>query len=82
MAMHRRRRFQDGDFVGGLIMVGIGTYFLLREFGYLWPLHKFWPVILIIIGIALIAGSIRSGGRRPGAGFPDSHDLPPPAEPK
>lgn len=40
----------------GLILVGIGLIFLLRNLGVLWWLDwgRFWPIILIIVGAAIL----------------------------
>ena len=46
----------------GLGLVGIGGYFLLREFFPFWfswiPL---WPLVLILLGLVLLTGGIRRG---------------------
>ena len=68
---------REGTLIGGLILVGIGIYFLLWEFGYLPGLHKFWPVILIIVGLSLILGHIRSPWRSRGKEKPFDDDSPP-----
>ncbi|MDD2353393.1 MAG: PspC domain-containing protein [Atribacterota bacterium] len=39
---------------GGLILIFIGLFFLLRSFFPRFILVKFWPVILVVIGIVLI----------------------------
>ena len=44
--------------VGAYVLIALGTYFLLRKQGWLpdvGPLvTEWWPVILIIIGVAMI----------------------------
>jgi len=47
------------DFTPGIILIGLGTYFLLRNLGIIGfisfrYLFQFWPVVLIIAGINLI----------------------------
>lgn len=47
--------------IGALILIGIGTIFLLNNLGFLpldvWQnLWRFWPAILILIGLQLILG--------------------------
>lgn len=65
---------KEGSLVGGLILVGIGTYFLLRELGILTVgLGRLWPVILIIVGVALIIGHFHESRH--------SHRIGPPAPP-
>jgi phage shock protein C len=50
--------------IGGLILVFLGSYFLLDEFNFFpnwFDFHKMWPIIFIIPGILLIlkAGKTR-----------------------
>jgi uncharacterized membrane protein len=53
---HRR------DLLGGLVLVAIGVFLLLRNLGYIPPtVDQWWPVILIVIGLALVFS-------RPGVG--------------
>lgn len=43
---------------GPLILIVIGLLFLLRNFGYSFPLHsiaKFWPLLLVVIGLVRLA---------------------------
>jgi len=47
-----------GGMVSGIILTGIGVLFLLQNFGFLEFSHS-WPLILIVIGLALILGSPR-----------------------
>jgi len=45
--------FLTGSRSTGFIFLGIGTFFLLKEYYYL-NVQDFWPVILIIIGLSFI----------------------------
>ena len=47
-----------GMMVGGLIVLGIGVLFLLRNLGYIPAFHVLWPIIPIIVGAALIIGAL------------------------
>jgi TM2 domain-containing membrane protein YozV len=43
--------------IGALILIGIGVLFLLDEFNFLhfdWLLQRFWPLILIAVGVRLL----------------------------
>lgn len=43
--------------IGAVILIGIGVLFLLDEFNWLhfdWILQRFWPLILIAVGIRLL----------------------------
>ena len=56
-----------GDSVGGALMAGFGTFFLLHKFDVIdWSLRDAWPGFLILGGISLIARSF-GDRRRPGA---------------
>jgi phage shock protein C len=48
--------------IGGLILIALGTLFLLREWFPRLDFDWFWPMILIGIGVAVVLGAI---GRRP-----------------
>jgi hypothetical protein len=56
---HRRRG--AGSVIGGIVLILLGGYFLLRTLAPDLDLGAFWPVVLIVIGIALLVGSIRPG---------------------
>ena len=43
---------------GGLILIFLGLFFLLRSFFPRFVLVKFWPVILVVLGIFLILQSL------------------------
>lgn len=47
------------NLTGGLIVLGIGIFFLLVNLEILPPVHKSWPLILIAVGVALIVSKIR-----------------------
>jgi hypothetical protein len=41
--------------VGAIVLIGIGLLFLLDNLGFDFPIHRFWPVILIVLGVWLVA---------------------------
>ncbi len=47
-----------GSLIGGIILLTLGTLFLIDEFIPHWDFGRLWPVILIVIGFALIAGAV------------------------
>jgi len=59
---------RHGNPVGGVIILGIGLYFLAVQMGYLPSIGRSWPIFLVIVGVALIVGSFfrksRDGGDR------------------
>lgn len=56
---------QKGMIVSGLIVFGIGVLFLAAEMGWIPGLHRSWPFILIVVGLALIIGALF---KKPSAG--------------
>ena len=51
--------------IGALILIGIGVLFLLNEFDFLhfdWILQRFWPLILIAVGVRLLIVRRRRSG--------------------
>jgi phage shock protein PspC (stress-responsive transcriptional regulator) len=49
----RQRRGQQ---IGGLILLGLGLFFLANSLGWLawWNWQQFWPVVLIVFGLAFL----------------------------
>ncbi len=54
----RKHRDDRGKLVGGIIVLGIGLVFLLSNLDVIPNIGKTWPLILIVIGLALLAGAI------------------------
>ncbi len=53
-----------GMLIAGVIVTGIGVLFLLIELRIIPRIGDMWPVIPIIVGIALIVGGLTRNGRR------------------
>jgi hypothetical protein len=49
---------RHGMVIGGLIVLGIGVIFLLSNLDIIPDLGKMWPLILVVIGIALLIGAV------------------------
>ncbi len=56
---HRHHDERRGAIVGGLVLVLLGLAFLAQEFVPDLDIGRFWPVILVVIGAALILSSVR-----------------------
>lgn len=56
-----------GAIAGGLILIGLGLYFLIRTVAPRFDLDPYWPAGLIVLGVVLLALSIR---RTPGGTTP------------
>jgi hypothetical protein len=54
-----------GGLLGGIILAGIGVLLLLQNLGipYFDDLERYWPVILIVVGLVHATRSIGMGGR-------------------
>jgi len=46
-----------GKLTGGLILLGLGLFFLIQNFFPFWDIVRLWPIILIIIGLSILIGS-------------------------
>ncbi len=46
----------SGKYFTGFILLGLGVLFLLTNWGIIPSLHKTWPFILIIVGLAFLLG--------------------------
>ena len=64
MGLYRSHNDPRGMLIGGLIALGVGVLFLLRNLGFIPDFERMWPIIPIIIGVALIIGAV-SRMRRP-----------------
>ena len=57
-----RRGSGSGSYVVGLILVGVGLYFLVREYFPAINLDRLWPLGLVALGVVLLVVAMR---RRP-----------------
>ena len=55
----RRRSSGGGSLVFGLILVGLGAYFLIREYLPQIDTDLLWPIGLVVLGIVLVVASLR-----------------------
>jgi uncharacterized membrane protein HdeD (DUF308 family) len=58
--MHKEEEKEDrhGMVIGGIIVLGIGIIFLLSNLHILPHVGTMWPLILVVVGIALLIGAI------------------------
>lgn len=56
-------RSGGGSWLVGLILVGLGLYFLAREYLTWFDVDRLWPLVLVALGAVLILVAVR---RRPG----------------
>ena len=53
-----------GPLIAGVVLIAVGFYFLLERYNILPPVRTSWPVILIVVGGALIVGYILAQFRK------------------
>lgn len=53
-----KRAISTGSIIGGIVLIMLGGYLLLEEYNIIPDLDfdKFWPVVLIVIGLVLMFG--------------------------
>jgi uncharacterized membrane protein HdeD (DUF308 family) len=58
--MHKEEEKEDrhGMVIGGIIVLGIGIVFLLSNLDIIPHVGRMWPLILVVVGIALLIGAI------------------------
>ncbi len=49
---------RHGMVIGGLIVLGLGVIFLLSNLGIIPDFGMMWPLVLVVIGIALLVGAV------------------------
>jgi hypothetical protein len=49
---------RHGMVMGGIIVLGIGVLFLLSNLDIIPDIGKMWPLILVVVGIALLIGAV------------------------
>jgi phage shock protein C len=53
------RRSGSGSWVVGLVLIGLGLYFLAREYLPDIDFDRLWPLGLVVLGLILLVGAIR-----------------------
>lgn len=59
--------FFNRNAIGGIIMVAVGTYFLLPEIDISLPYifeQAYWPALIVIVGIAFLVSGIITRSRK------------------
>lgn len=56
---HRRHGSGSGALVFGLILIGLGSYFLVREYVSWLDVDRLWPLGLVAVGVVLLVVAIR-----------------------
>ena len=69
----------NGGVIVGAILIVMGTLFLLHEFNFFdyWEIHRFWPIVLVVLGLAIIiTGQQRKPWERPDWNNPTTENDP------
>ena len=59
--VEKKRGDRSGHLISGTILIGVGLLFLLINLDVFPGLEDLWPVFIIIVGVALIIGSMTRG---------------------
>ncbi|OGC84580.1 MAG: hypothetical protein A2W07_03485 [candidate division Zixibacteria bacterium RBG_16_43_9] len=52
-------KWDTGRAFVGIIILGVGVIFLLSNWGIIPSMHRTWPLILIVVGLAFLFGAGR-----------------------
>ncbi len=63
MAHTAKNSSREGSITGGIILLGLGLFFLALQMDWIPYLGRSWPIVLIVLGVAILAGSLRSRRR-------------------
>ena len=58
-ARRARRHSGGGSWVVGLFLIGLGLYFLVREYYPAVDIDRLWPLGLVLLGAVLLLGALR-----------------------
>jgi len=58
MEKEEEKEDRHGMVIGGIIVLGIGVIFLLSNLDIIPHVGKMWPLILVVVGIALLIGAV------------------------
>ena len=57
MQKEEEKEGRHGMVIGGVIVLGIGVVFLLGNLRIIPDVGEMWPLILVVVGIALLVGA-------------------------
>ncbi|HOP13412.1 MAG TPA: PspC domain-containing protein [Lentimicrobium sp.] len=66
----QQRKKVEGSLIGGVVLIFIGSIFLIERFVPRIDFGDLWPVILIAIGLVLIVGNLPRKGNKDAASGP------------
>jgi membrane protein DedA with SNARE-associated domain len=80
--MHHEGSNRQGNLIWGIILIAIGFIFLLSNWDIIPDIWESWPIILIVIGVALILVARRKEEEEKKAPEQKAQEPPPPPEQK
>jgi hypothetical protein len=51
--------WHHNSIIGGVVLVVLGVIFLIQNYLHIDLLDKFWPLILVVVGLVVIYNSMR-----------------------
>jgi phage shock protein C len=58
--MERKKR---GSLIGGLVLIVIGSFFIVERYIPRFDFNTFWPFILVVVGFIILFSGFLNGGR-------------------
>ncbi len=58
MTQEHEKDDRHGMVIGGVIVLGLGVVFLLSNLRIIPDFGEMWPLVLVVIGIALLIGAV------------------------
>ena len=78
--MHEKMNDPRRNLIWGIILIGIGVIFLLSNWDIIPDIWESWPIILIVIGVALILVARRKEEEKKTPGQKTQKPPPPPEQ--
>jgi uncharacterized membrane protein HdeD (DUF308 family) len=58
MTQHHEEGDRHWNLIGGIIVLGVGLVFLLSNLRVIPDFSEMWPLVLVVVGIALLIGAL------------------------
>jgi uncharacterized membrane protein YdcZ (DUF606 family) len=64
MSQHNQENDRHWNLTGGIIVLGVGLVFLLSNLEVIPDFGRMWPLVLVVVGIALVVGAVLGRDKR------------------
>jgi uncharacterized membrane protein HdeD (DUF308 family) len=64
MAQQHQESDRHWNLIGGIIVLGVGLVFLLSNLRVIPDLVRMWPLLLVVVGVALLIGALLGRDKR------------------